>query len=210
MKKEKQKSTSKKRKRSFLEKYNERSTKGNIQNTLLKGAVDTVAGSVIGTGIGAVAGDKAAFAGIALILAGHYLGDESGVLRLTGASTMAYGIGKAQVYKSNPEMKSVSNRLGGVKQDLLAAFFLKYEEEKKEILEKEKSSVSKKEMNPEPILYETEEETNEETELTDLQGYHNFNEQEEVKPSKVDKSQDDDDLDQFFGDEYRGIDLTLI
>lgn len=210
MKKEKQKSTSKKRKRSFLEKYNERSTKGNIQNTLLKGAVDTVAGSVIGTGIGAVAGDKAAFAGIALILAGHYLGDESGVLRLTGASTMAYGIGKAQVYKSDPEMKSASKRLGGLKDDLLGAFFFKFKEEEKEILEKKKSSVSKEEVNIEPIRSEAEEEVNEESELTDLQGYHNLNDHESVNPSKADKNEDDDDFDQLYGDGYNGIDLTLI
>lgn len=210
MKKEKQKSTSKKRKRSFLEKYNERSTKGNIQNTLLKGAVDTVAGSVIGTGIGAVAGDKAAFAGIALILAGHYLGDESGVLRLTGASTMAYGIGKAQVYKNNPEMKSVSKRMGGLKRDLLGAFFFKFKEEEKEMLEKKKTSMSNEEIHIEPIRFETENEQTEGSEITDLQGYRNFSDYESVNSSKTDENDDDDDFDQFYGDGYNGIDLTLI
>ncbi len=207
MKKGKKKKSTKK---NFLQKYNERETKGNVQNTLLKGAVDTVAGSVIGTGIGALAGDKAAFAGIALILAGHYLGDESGVLRVTGASTMAYGIGKAQVYKSDPEMKSVSNRLGGLKQDLLGAFFFKYKEEKNEILEKKKPSTSNEALNVEPFHFETEEEENEESELTDLRGYDKFSEQEHLKPSKVDENEDNDDFDELYGDEFNGIDLTLI
>lgn len=208
MKKRKQKVTSEKKK-NILEKYNERSTKGNIQNTLLKGAVDTVAGSVIGTGIGALAGDKAAFAGIALILAGHYLGDESGVLRLTGASTMAYGIGKAQVYKNDPEMKSVSNRLGGLKQDLLGAFFRKYQQEKNEIPKEKKSSTVNEETSVDLIHFEKEEEANEESELTDLRGYNKFSE-DSLKPSKVHEDKDDDDLDLLFGDEYSGIDLTLI
>ncbi len=207
MKKGKQKKSSKKK--NFLQKYNERETKGNVQNTLLKGAVDTVAGSVVGTGIGALAGDKAAFAGIALILAGHYLGDESGVLRLTGASTMAYGIGKAQVYKNDPEMKSVSNRLGGLKQDLLGAFFRKYQQEKNEIPKEKKSSMVNEEISVDLIHFEKEEEANEESELTDLRGYTKFSE-DSLKPSKVHEDEDDDDLDLLFGDEYSGIDLTLI
>lgn len=189
MKKGKQKNSSKKK--NFLRKYNERETKGNIQNTLLKGAVDTVAGSVIGTGLGAVAGDKAAFAGIALILAGHYLGDESGVLRLTGASTMAYGIGKVSEYRKNPEMKTASKRLGALKDDLLGAFFLKYEEEKTE-------SVSIEVEGP-----------NDELDLSGLDKYFDQNElQAENYSNKLQDQEEDEGDDEY--DEFHGVDLTLI
>lgn len=119
----------KKKAKSFLEKYNDRETKGNIENTLIKGAVDALAGSVIGTGIGALAGDKAAFAGIALILAGHYFGDESGVMRITGVSTLAYGIGKANEYKNNPNLDSPQKRLSDLKDNWLTAFHIKWKKE---------------------------------------------------------------------------------
>lgn len=209
MKKGKQKITSEKKK-NILQKYNERSTKGNIQNTLLKGAVDTVAGSVVGTGIGAFAGNKAALAGIALIFAGHYMGDESGVLRLTGASAMAYGIGKAQVYKNDPEMKSAVNRLGGLKQDLLGTFFRKFKEEEKDVPKKKGFSLTDNEMDIEPIRFTTTPETSITDETTDLDGYFNFNDEEDDQIANEREDEVDDELDQLYGDDFRGIDLTLI
>lgn len=109
-------------------KFNSLPAKQNTQNTLIKGLVDTVAGSVVGTGIGALTGDKAAFAGIILILAGHYVGDESGLLRVTGASTLAYGIGKAKEYENNPELATPNQRLGALKDDWLSAFHLKWKQ----------------------------------------------------------------------------------
>lgn len=117
--------------KSLLEKYNERQTKGNVENTLIKGAVDAVASSVIGTGLGAIAGDKAPFAGLGLILAGHYFGDESGVLRITGASTLAFGIAKAKEYQNNPNLDTAQKRISEAKDDFLTAFHLKWKNEQK-------------------------------------------------------------------------------
>lgn len=114
------------RAKNLYDKFNELPAKQNTQNTLIKGLVDTVAGSVVGTGIGALTGDKAAFAGMILILAGHYVGDESGLLRVTGASTLAYGIGKAKEYENNPELATPNQRLGALKDDWLSAFHLKW------------------------------------------------------------------------------------
>jgi len=117
--------------KSLLEKYNERQTKGNAENTLIKGAVDAVASSVIGTGLGAIAGDKAPFAGLGLILAGHYFGDESGVLRIAGASTLAFGIAKAKEYQNNPNLDTAQKRISEAKDDFLTAFHLKWKNEQK-------------------------------------------------------------------------------
>ena len=47
--------------KTLLERYNEKQAKGNIENTLLKGGVDIVAGSIAGTGIAAMIGDKSPF-----------------------------------------------------------------------------------------------------------------------------------------------------
>lgn len=118
-----------KEKKNFLDKYNERETKGNVQNTILKGAVDTLAGSVVGTGLGAALGNKALLGGIGMILLGHYLGDESGLMRVTGASTMAFGIAKANEYQNNPEITTPSKRLSGLKDDWLTAFHIKWKKE---------------------------------------------------------------------------------
>lgn len=207
MKKKRKKGTSKKN--GFLEKYNQRETKGNIQNTLLKGTVDTLAGSALGTGIGAVTGSKAPLAGIALILAGHYLGDESGVLRLTGASAMAYGIGKAKEYKDNPKMDSAAGRLGELKQDLLGTFFRRWEEEKKE--QKTTSEFISLEESKVNSAKENHVVSNKLGELiSDLgEQAENKNRFDSGKTIQVEVEDEEDD-DYSFGDEFDGIDLTLI
>lgn len=122
-------------KKNLLDTFNEKQSEGNVENTLLKGAVDAVAGSVIGTGVGALSGSKASIVGIGLILAGHYIGDKSGLLRITGASTMAYGIGKANEYKNNPELSSPTKRLSALKDDWLTAFHLKWKKETNQSVE---------------------------------------------------------------------------
>jgi len=122
----------KRKKKSFIDQYNERETKGDIQNTLLKSTVDIVSSGAIGTGIGAITGKYSPLAGIALIIAGHYLGDKSGVLRLTGASTMAYGIAKAKDYQNNPKYNTPQKRLEGLKEDLLTTMYLRWKKEKDE------------------------------------------------------------------------------
>jgi hypothetical protein len=112
--------------KSLLEKYNEKQTKGNVENTLLKGGIDAVASSIVGTGIGAIVGDKAPFAGLGLMFLWHYYGDESGVLRVIGASTLAYGIAKAKAYQNNPNLDTAQKRISEAKDDFLTAFHLKW------------------------------------------------------------------------------------
>lgn len=121
-----------KKKKSFIDRYNDRPTKGNIQNTLLKGTVDTVASSVIGTGIGAITGKQSPIAGILLMFSGHYLDDKSGLLRLVGASTLAYGIAKSKDYQNNPDYDTPQKRLEGLKDDLLTTLHLKWKKEQEE------------------------------------------------------------------------------
>lgn len=198
------------KKLNILEKYNGLPTKGNIQNTFLKGAVDTVVGSVVGTGIGALTGNKAPLAGIALILAGHYLGDDSGVMRLTGASTIAYGLGKAQEYKKNPEMATVGNRMGELKHDLLGAFFMKWKEETSNPSMKtlQPKSVEKKEIN-ETIQTDN---VDQEIDMSELDGYFDFMDSQSDFESftggnHYDEENDESDDDDFT---FQGVDISLI
>jgi len=114
----------------FIDKFNQRQTKGNIENTMLKGLVD-VAGVAAGTGLGALAGSHSKFVGLATIIGGHYLGDKSNVLRIIGASTLAYGIAKAKDYGSNPIFDSSEARLADLKDNWLTTLYLKMKDEKK-------------------------------------------------------------------------------
>lgn len=134
----------KKKRKSFVEKYNEKETKGNAQNTALKSTVDTIASSFIGTGLGAISGKFSPLVGIATIVAGHYLGDKSGVLRITGASTLGYGIAKAKEYNENPDYDSPEKRLKGLGNDLLAAAHIKWKKEQEQDENKPKKKIVSK------------------------------------------------------------------
>jgi F0F1-type ATP synthase assembly protein I len=189
-------------KKNFLDKFNEKQTKGNIQNTLLKGAVDTVAGSVVGTGIGAITGNKATFVGLGLILAGHYIGDKSGVLRLTGASTMAYGIGKANEYKNNPELSSPTKRLSSLKDDWLAAFHLKWKKQTNQSMEGTPEN-----QNPSNSEDKQPTKTSELTQLTestfpDLSVFDQFESLNQGHASSFDDTQNDQAYDDEHEEEY--------
>ena len=134
-----------KKQESPLDKYKKRTTKGNIENTLIKSSVDVVSASVVGTSIAAIMGNKAPLVGILIIGAGHYLGDDTGHLRVTGASVLAYGIAKSKDYKSNSELQSVAARLKNTKEDFLSAFNIDWSKPKeidKSII-KEKSGKEK-------------------------------------------------------------------
>lgn len=135
----------KKKRKSFVEKYNEKETKGNAQNTALKSTVDTIASSFIGTGLGAISGKFSPLVGIATIVAGHYLGDKSGILRITGASTLGYGIAKAKDYNENPDYDSPQKRLKGLGNDLLSMAHIKWKKE-----QEQEESEPKKEIVSEP------------------------------------------------------------
>jgi hypothetical protein len=111
-------------KKNMLQQFNEKQTKGNIQNTLLKTVADA-AGIGIGTVLSAVSGKAAPIVGALLIGSGHYIGDESGLLRVVGASTIAHGVAKAREYRENPD-QTIKDRLVGVKDDWLTAALLKH------------------------------------------------------------------------------------
>lgn len=114
-------------KKGFVARYNEKETKGKIGNTALKTLVDTITGAVIGTGVGAMAGKYAAIIGPVIIGVGHYAGDKSGVIRIAGASAMAYGIAKAlenQSVNGLGSLGDVKSRMGNLKEELFVAFYL--------------------------------------------------------------------------------------
>ncbi len=138
----------------FLAGFNGRQTKNNVQNTLLKLVAD-IAGVGLGTALSASLGKIAPAAAIALMGAGHYMGDESGLLRVVGASTLAHSVAKSKEYRKHPEM-TIADRLKDVKDGWLYATLLKHYQE-------EEQSASNKiaEMNPEQIA------TNEPVEGTD-------------------------------------------
>lgn len=98
----------KKKKKNMLTRYNDAEAKGSVKFTAIKTGVDVVAGSVVGGGLGALFGIWSPILGLILIGAGHALGDKSGVLRVAGAATMAYGIAKAVENRSATTEASVN------------------------------------------------------------------------------------------------------
>lgn len=133
--------------------FNERQTKNNVQNTLLKLIAD-IAGVGLGTALSATMGKVAPAAAIALMGAGHYMGDESGLLRVVGASTLAHSVAKSKEYRKNPEM-TIGERLKDVKDGWLYAALLKrYEEEQQQAQKTEPQTAMSKvvEVSPEPIV----------------------------------------------------------
>ena len=102
-------------------------TKTNAKVIALKTGVDLVSSTTVAPAIGAGLGVLAPIAGFILIGLGHYLGDKSGLLRLTGAATMGYGIAKAIENRNAPEaslVEGAKTRLINFKNDWLNAFYL--------------------------------------------------------------------------------------
>ena len=133
----------------FLAGFNERQTKNNVQNTLLKLVAD-IAGVGLGTALSASLGKIAPAAAIVLMGAGHYMGDESGLLRVVGASTFAHSVAKSKEYRKNPEM-TIADRLKDVKDGWLYATLLKHYQEEEQSKKTESQSVSNKIADPEQI-----------------------------------------------------------
>ena len=130
--------------------FNERQTKNNVQNTLLKLVAD-IAGVGLGTALSASLGKIAPAAAIALMGAGHYMGDESGLLRVVGASTLAHSVAKSKEYRKNPEM-TIADRLKDVKDGWLYATLLKhYQEDQSQKTEPQSVSNKIAEVDPEQI-----------------------------------------------------------
>jgi hypothetical protein len=125
-----------KKAKGILAKYNEKKTKKNLGNTGLKTLVDLVAGTTLGAGIGSGLGRLSLPIGLLMIASGHYLEEESGILRIAGSATIAYGIGKAITHKNIAKTTAVSGislagetskakiRLAQFKDELFTAFYL--------------------------------------------------------------------------------------
>ena len=113
-------------------------TKTNGKVIALKTGVDLVSSTAVAPAIGAGLGVLAPIAGFILMGLGHYLGDKSGLLRLTGAATMGYGIAKAIENRNGPEtslVEGAKTRLINFKDDWLNAFYLDKVFKAKEVAE---------------------------------------------------------------------------
>lgn len=120
----------------MLQRYKDAKTKGNLVNTGLKSLVDLTIGATVGAGIGATTGRAALPIGILLIAGSHYFEEDTGVLRIAGGATIAYGIGKAIENKNIADENAVNGftlagetskaktRLAQFKDEILAAFYL--------------------------------------------------------------------------------------
>jgi len=117
-----------------LDAYNNRETgAGNVGNTALKTVVDSVIGVPLGIAIGGASGLWSLPFGLVLIGAGHHFKDQSALLRIVGASAIAYGVAKNVEFNSQAKanqtglqgtVEGVKERLTTVKQDLMSAYFL--------------------------------------------------------------------------------------
>lgn len=166
------------KKKNMLQRFNERNTKGSIQNTLLKTLAD-IAGVGIGTVLSAATGTFAPAVGAVLIGTGHYIGDQSGLLRVVGASTFAHSVSKAKSYRDNPN-QTLAERFGELKDEWLIATLLKHYESNPQtaiIPNSESAQVTQRELpeepQPEGMAGLTEKASEEETEL-DISGLDQF------------------------------------
>jgi hypothetical protein len=128
----------------ILAKYKAQKTKGDLKGTGLKTLVDLLVGATVGAGIGASAGRAALPIGLVLIAGSHYMDEDTGILRLAGSATIAYGIGKAISNKNIADATTVSgfslagetskakSRLTQFKDELITAFYLDKVIKKKE------------------------------------------------------------------------------
>jgi len=122
----------------FVASYNAKEAGGtNYGNTALKSVVDTVLGVPVGIAIGGAAGLWSLPFGLLLIAAGHHFKDHSGLLRMTGASAIAYGVAKNVDFNNAAKAakaagvsglagttQGVKDRLKTVKDELLSAYYL--------------------------------------------------------------------------------------
>jgi hypothetical protein len=110
--------------KNILQRFNEKKAKGDVQTTILKTVAD-VAGIGIGTVLSAAAGKATPLLSLALIGGGHYIGDESGLMRTVGASAFAHSIAKAKEYREHPD-QTIKDRLSSLKDEWLIALLMKH------------------------------------------------------------------------------------
>ena len=166
------------KKKNMLQRFNERNARGSVQNTLLKTLAD-IAGVGIGTVLSTATGTFAPAIGAILIGTGHYIGDQSGLLRVVGASTFAHSVSKAKSYRENPN-QTLAERFGELKDEWLIATLLKHYESNQKmavISNSEPAQVTQRELTEEsqPNGMEglTKQISEEETEL-DISGLDQF------------------------------------
>ncbi len=122
----------------FVDAYNAKPTgTGYAGNTALKTLVDAAIGVPAGVLLGGAAGLWSLPIGVLLIAGGHHIKEQSGLVRIVGASAIAYGIAKNIDFKAAAKQaqvngigglagatQSLKERVQGVKSDLMAAYFL--------------------------------------------------------------------------------------
>lgn len=144
--KNKKKNSKAKKDQGFFKSLSKLEATGDVSNTLIKAGIDSLSGAIVAPYLAAIAGKSAPWVGILISAAGHYLGDQSGISRVIGASTTAYGIAKAPEYHHNPESEKVENRMIMVKDELLLSFFFK--SKKKEEQQEDTQIINKEPQQP--------------------------------------------------------------
>jgi hypothetical protein len=107
------------------------------QKKVIRTIADALVGVPVGIGIGGAAGLWSLPIGLVLIGAGHHFKDQSGLLRIAGASAIAYGIAKNVEFNAAAKQaeangisglagatEGIKERLKMVKDDLMAGYFL--------------------------------------------------------------------------------------
>lgn len=107
----------------LITRYNELDAKSNVNNALIKTLIDAIAGVMIGPALSATLGKYAPVAGIGLTFGGHYTGDQTGLLRGIGMSTLAHSVAKTREYRQ--EDSTLKARLAELKDDWLRLVLLK-------------------------------------------------------------------------------------
>lgn len=111
----------------IMDKFNGMDTKSNVTNSGIKALIDVAAAVLIGPALSASLGKFAPLAGIALSFGGHYVGDQSGLMRGVGMSTIAHSLAKTKEYRQ--PTSTANERLAGLKDDLLRLAMMKKDEE---------------------------------------------------------------------------------
>lgn len=107
----------------IVDRYNGTETKGDLKNSMIKTAVETIGGGAIAPLISALFGKSSPIAGILLALLGNYVGDKTGLLRGIAMATMAHGVAKSKEYREVGS--TIKDRISGFKDDCLYALMLK-------------------------------------------------------------------------------------
>lgn len=204
----------KKKKGNLLKRYNDagvRTSNNKINGKVvaLKSGVD-LGVSTLGAGLGALGGIFSPIAGVALILAGHFLNDKSGILRMAGAATMAYGIAKAadnRMASQNQSVNGISlgsvtegakNRLINFKDNWLQAFYIdKLTGSKKESLPAEDQTIGAIDLSSLDVFEEMNKESAINFELSQRGEQVSFEEEDEFE-----EEMEMEDAEDFFEEEF--------